>query len=221
MRVRAEPAGPVPRSRSPGSSSPRVPVSRRPAAAAVERARLANGDRAALVDKRDLFLETVPKPGEGLITFSRRVTGSPKHTAAVGKANGNPRRLLAGVRYRVPFGLIPPERQLAVIRALYPSDKGGAEGWVHRTRGESSGDGRRVVHRRSRTRWPALREHEQAGQGKARGTDDAPDSERAPAGALPRCGGCCRTGSKPTAAPAPRAPHPRCRRPAGFLSAPP
>ncbi len=108
-----------------------------PAAAAVERARLTNGDRAALVDKRDLFLETVPKRGEGLITFSRRVTGSPKHTAAVGKANGNPRRLLAGVRYRVPFGLIPPERQLAVIRALYPTDKGGADGWVHRTRGES------------------------------------------------------------------------------------
>lgn len=108
-----------------------------PAAAAVERARLANGDRAALVDKRELFLEVLPKPGEGLITFSRRVTGSPKHTAAVGKANGNPRRLYAGVRYRVPFALIPPESQMAVIRALFPTDKGGVEGWTHRTRGES------------------------------------------------------------------------------------
>ena len=106
-------------------------------AAAVERARLANGDRAALVDKRALYLEALPKPGEGLITFSRRVTGSPNHAAAVGKANGNPKRLLAGVRYRVPFRLLPAHGQLAVVRALFPGDKGGAEGWQHRTRGES------------------------------------------------------------------------------------
>lgn len=103
----------------------------------VERARLANGDRAALVDKRDLYLETVPKPGEGLITFSRRVTGSPNHAAEVGKANGNVRRLLSGVRYRVPFRLLPPDGQLAVVRALFPGDKAGKDGWQHRTRGES------------------------------------------------------------------------------------
>lgn len=105
--------------------------------AAVERARLVNGDRAALVDKRDLYLETVPKPGEGLITFSRRVTGAANHAAEVGKANGNAKRLLAGVRYRVPFRLLPPQDQLAVIRALFPADKAGPEGWLHRTRGES------------------------------------------------------------------------------------
>ena len=106
-------------------------------APAVERARLANGDRAALVEKRDLYLETVPQAGEGLITFSRRVTGAPNHAAEVGKANGNPRRLLAGVRYRVPFRLLPAERQVAVVRALFPADKAGADGWLHRTRGES------------------------------------------------------------------------------------
>lgn len=89
------------------------------------------------MDKRDLYLETVPKPGEGLITFSRRVTGSPNHAAEVGKANGNVKRLLAGVRYRVPFRLLPPERQLAVVRALFPGDKAGPDGWQHRTRGET------------------------------------------------------------------------------------
>lgn len=107
------------------------------AAPAVERARLPNGDRAALVAKRDLYLETVPRSGEGLITFSRRVTGAPNHAAEVGKANGNPKRLLAGVRYRVPYRLLPAERQLAVVRALFPSDKAGTDGWQHRTRGES------------------------------------------------------------------------------------
>jgi N-acetylmuramoyl-L-alanine amidase len=65
------------------------------------------------------------------------VTGSPNHAAAVGKANGNPKRLLAGVRYRVPFRLLPAKSQLEVVRALYPGDKGGAEGWLHRTRGET------------------------------------------------------------------------------------
>ncbi len=105
--------------------------------AATERARLASGDRAALVDKRDLYLEAAPKPGEGLITFSRRMTGSPNHAAEVGKANGNLKRLLAGVRYRVPYRLLPADRQVAVVRALFPSDKGGADGWQHRTRGES------------------------------------------------------------------------------------
>ena len=105
--------------------------------AGVERARLANGDRAALVDNRELYLETVPKPGEGLINFSRRVAESSKHAAEIGKANGNPKRLIAGVRYRVPFRLIPADGQLAVIRALFPVDKPGAEGWLHRTRGES------------------------------------------------------------------------------------
>ena len=89
------------------------------------------------MDKRDLYLETVPKPGEGLITFSRRVTGSPNHAAEVGKANGNVKRLLAGVRYRVPFRLLPPERQLAVVRALFPHDEATAAGWVHHTRGEA------------------------------------------------------------------------------------
>ncbi|MEO8197023.1 MAG: N-acetylmuramoyl-L-alanine amidase [Thermoanaerobaculia bacterium] len=103
----------------------------------VERARLANGDRAVLVDKRDIYLETVPKPGEGLITFSRRVTGSPNHAAEVGQTNGNVRRLLSGVLYRVPYRLLPPERQLAVVRALFPGDKGDKDGWQHRTRGES------------------------------------------------------------------------------------
>ncbi len=107
------------------------------ARAGIERARLADGDRAALVDKRELYLEASPKPGEGLITFSRRLTASASHAGEIGRANGNPRRLLTGVRYRVPFRLVSPERQLAVIRALYPSDRSGAEGWLHRTRGES------------------------------------------------------------------------------------
>ena len=103
----------------------------------VERARLVNGDRAALVDKKELFLETVPKAGEGLITFSRRVAGSSSHAAAIGKANGNLKRLLSGVRYRVPFRLVSSDSQLAVIRALFPGDKGGSDGWVHQTRGEA------------------------------------------------------------------------------------
>jgi N-acetylmuramoyl-L-alanine amidase len=106
------------------------------ASAATERARLPGGQRAALVDRRDLLLEAAPLPGEGLYAFARRLTGATAGAAEISRLNGKPRRLLAGVRYRVPYGLLAPEWKLAVVRALFPDDRASAEGWLHRGRGE-------------------------------------------------------------------------------------
>ncbi len=106
------------------------------ASAATERARLPGGQRAALVDKRELLLEAAPLPGEGLYAYARRLTGATTGAAEISRLNGKPRRLLAGVRYKVPYGLLAPEWKLAVVRALFPDDRASAQGWLHRGRGE-------------------------------------------------------------------------------------
>jgi N-acetylmuramoyl-L-alanine amidase len=105
--------------------------------AATERSTLSSGDRAALVDRRDLFLEARPLAGEGLFAFCRRLTGASSGCAEIARLNRSPRRLLAGVRYRVPYPLLANDLKLAVLRALFPRDLATPEGWVHRTRGES------------------------------------------------------------------------------------
>jgi len=58
---------------------------------------------------------------------------SPDAAPAISELAGKPRRLLAGVRYRVPFDLLLPELQLQVIRALFPDDVARADGWLRGT----------------------------------------------------------------------------------------
>ncbi len=108
-----------------------------PAAAATERARLPSGESAALVDRRDLFLESAPLAGEGLLAFCRRLTGSTERCSEIAQLNGRPKRLLAGVRYRIRFEWLTLDRRLAVVRALFPRDRAEPAGWIHRGRGEA------------------------------------------------------------------------------------
>lgn len=108
-----------------------------PLGAAVERAKIASGRSASLVDKRELYLEVAPESGDGWQSFARRWTGSANHGSAISKANGNARRPLLGMRYRVPYRLLQDDVRLAVIRALFPRDRSGAEGWAHWSRGEA------------------------------------------------------------------------------------
>lgn len=107
-----------------------------PAAAATVRATLPGGARAALVDGRDLYLEASPLPGEGLLAFTRRFTGGTDAYREIARLNGNPRRMLAGTRYRIPYPMLAQDWKLGVVRALFPDDRASAEGWRHRGRGE-------------------------------------------------------------------------------------
>jgi N-acetylmuramoyl-L-alanine amidase len=132
---------------------PTIPLARRVAVAAVVfaalgggvagaatvRATLASGDRAALVDHSQIFLEAKPQPGEGLLSFCRRLTGSTAGCAEIARLNRNPRRLLAGVSYRVPYRLLAPDLQLSALHALYPDDRAAPEGWTHHSRGDDLG----------------------------------------------------------------------------------
>ncbi|MCP3959997.1 MAG: N-acetylmuramoyl-L-alanine amidase [bacterium] len=100
--------------------------------AATTRTKIGAGMVAAMSDEQDIFLEAPPQKGEGLIAFARRLTGDDGAAGKVTKLNGKrPRRLLAGVRYRVPYEALSDRYKLAVMHALFPSDRSLATGWQH------------------------------------------------------------------------------------------
>lgn len=115
-------------------------VSTDEAAAATVRSRVSAGQMASLNSRYELFLEAEPLPGEGLLAFCRRLTGDTSSCREIAKLNRNPRRLLRGVRYRVPFSVLEPERKVAVIRAMFDDDRREPSGWIHRGKGEGVED---------------------------------------------------------------------------------
>lgn len=136
------------------------------ASAATLRKAIGDGMVATLTEEGAIYLETAPLQGEGLLAFTRRLTGDDKLTRRISEENGSPRRLLAGVRYRVPYALLLGEYKLRVMRGLFPNDEPRREGWYHVApaggRGQSlwqvaehfTGDGRH---------FKALREQNQLG----------------------------------------------------------
>ncbi len=86
-----------------------------------------------------IHIEAKPRPNEGLLAFAKRLCGNSRHSSALSRANGGVRRLRRGVRYRVPFDLLPERSQQAVIRALLPKDQATADGWKHRVASPSRG----------------------------------------------------------------------------------
>lgn len=86
-----------------------------------------------------LYLETAPQRGEGLLAFARRLTGHEDAADRIAAANGGTRRLLAGVRYRVPFELLLDAYKLRVVRGVFPGDGAVADGWVHVIEPETPG----------------------------------------------------------------------------------
>lgn len=102
-----------------------------PAPASTLRVALDGGLVAALSDEMEIFVEAEPLPGEGLLAFSRRLTGTNDAAPAISAANGDPRRLKAGVRYRVPYELLLADLKLRTVKALFPHDEPRPDGWLH------------------------------------------------------------------------------------------
>ena len=100
------------------------------AAGPTVRREIGSGQVAALTDGRELFLEAEPLQGEGLLAFTRRLTGGEDAADAISAANRNPRRLLSDIRYRVPYDRLKPELQVAVIQALFPDAQERYDSWV-------------------------------------------------------------------------------------------
>lgn len=94
---------------------------------------------AVLTTSGRIHIEAKPQRNEGLLAFAERLCGSSRHASAVSRANGGIRRLRRGVRYKVPFDLLPERHQQAAIRALLPRDQATGEGWRHRVASTSRG----------------------------------------------------------------------------------
>ena len=101
------------------------------AGASQERVELPDGTRAVLDERLEMYVEVLPQRGDGWLGFARRHCGTTRAVDQIKELNKT-RRLLVGVRYRIPFALLVPERQLEVVRALFSDDRGIAAGWQHR-----------------------------------------------------------------------------------------
>lgn len=99
------------------------------------RVQIEKGVVATLSDPEGIFLEAVPQGGEGMHAFARRLCGDSKLVPQLAEANGGSSVLLAGMRYRIPMEILSRDWQLKTVRALFPEDKGEADGWRHKVRG--------------------------------------------------------------------------------------
>jgi N-acetylmuramoyl-L-alanine amidase len=88
--------------------------------------------RVAVLPGDEVYLEVLPRRGESLPGFSRRVCGDSKAGRSILSANpALAGRLLAGVRVRVPFVLVSASLRKAALAALFPNDRADASGWIH------------------------------------------------------------------------------------------
>ncbi len=79
----------------------------------------------------DLAFEVVPRRGEGLLALAKRVCGDRSRDDQIASANGGSLRLLAGVRYRVPFDCARESLRERGMAALFPGDRAVPGGWLH------------------------------------------------------------------------------------------
>ena len=99
-------------------------------AASPRRVEMAPGLVAVLSGESEPWIEAMPLPGEGQLAFARRLAGSADGAPELQVANGG-RKLLAGIRYRVPYRLLSADLQQAALRALFPADRLEVTGWTH------------------------------------------------------------------------------------------
>ena len=100
-------------------------------ALALRREQIEPGLVAVLGEDGAVSLEALPLGGEGMLAMARRLCGDSAAATVIGQLNGGP-RVLAGVRYRVPFTSLTAALQLKVLRTLFPDDTLDADGWHHR-----------------------------------------------------------------------------------------
>jgi len=113
-------------------------LSASPSPATTRRVSLGDGVVAALADQREIHMEALPRDGEGLLSFARRFCGTTEFASIISEANGGSKKLLSGVRYRIPFSVLLPEHQLQIAKVLFAADRTVAAGWVHRVEGPSA-----------------------------------------------------------------------------------
>ncbi len=101
------------------------------ASAATRRVELGDGMVASLGDDRVPRFEALPLQNEGLLKFAERLCGDQGLAPRIAEANGSIQRLLAGVRYEVPVGLLLPHLRFRMMEALFQEDSRTTDGWRH------------------------------------------------------------------------------------------
>lgn len=101
------------------------------ASATPKRVGLTDGYRAMLDDDGEIFVDALPRNGEGMLAFAERMTGSAGKRSVISAANRGRTRLLKGIRYRVPLDELRPELQRQALLALFPADRLLSVGWRH------------------------------------------------------------------------------------------
>jgi N-acetylmuramoyl-L-alanine amidase/nucleoid-associated protein YgaU len=101
------------------------------------RLRLEEGVYASLSGDGQIGVEALPRRGEALVTFARRLCGDARLAPQLLEANRlRPgARLETGVRYHLPFEILAAAWQVKAAQALFPEDRGDATGWRHQVRG--------------------------------------------------------------------------------------
>lgn len=98
---------------------------------ATQRREIEPGLVAAVDERGELALEALPEPREGLLAFAARLCGGSDAADRIAAMNGNQRRLLAGVRYRVPFDCLDGDLKRRLLATLFSGDQVTTEGWLH------------------------------------------------------------------------------------------
>lgn len=127
---------------SPGSERPKIVLNGKPAPtstvlpiARTLRVPLDDGAFVRLGEDQSIVIESLPKPGEGMLAFARRLCGDPLTAERIADSNGGRRKLLSGTLYRVALDLLTPEMRLRALRALFPEDRFEPDSWQHKVRG--------------------------------------------------------------------------------------
>jgi len=97
-----------------------------PRLAAVE-----EGVRVVMSDDLELWIQAVPRRGEGWVSLSARITGGTARWRELKKLNGDKEHLLKNVRIAFPFAWVKPSLKAAALTALFPKDAFYTDGWHH------------------------------------------------------------------------------------------
>jgi N-acetylmuramoyl-L-alanine amidase len=114
-------------------STPQAPpVSK---AAAIASAQMSVDMRASLTRDYDIEVTVRPHEGDAWTRLARRVTGDAANWEDIAAFNQADENLQTEHHVRVPFALLRPNLQQAIVTTLFPLDQKTAAGWTHRVVG--------------------------------------------------------------------------------------
>ncbi len=104
-------------------------------------ASLPGGEKVVWRRGEDPEVRALPLAGEGWYRLALRLTGDGRNVGPLRAANPGLSVPLRDVRVRVPWTLLSPSLKVAALRALFPEDRRGPDGWRHTVRAPWGGDG--------------------------------------------------------------------------------